>query len=134
MPDHVVLLDLERNVIMANASWVRQMCGPGHPEAAAPADMAGQEDGTVMVRCPDCVSEDGGPTPLDRFLREGGLQSGPVRLLPGGEPCVCSVSPYRAPDGTVIGAVLVLRSDGDGCLTASEGPAVRADMAGRRRV
>ncbi|MDR3044783.1 MAG: PAS domain S-box protein [Desulfovibrio sp.] len=134
MPDHVVLLDLERNVIMANASWVRQMCGAGHPDAAPSADMAGQVEGAVMVRCPECMSEDGGPTPLDRFLREGGHQAGPVRLLPGGEACTCSVSPYRAPEGTVIGAVLVLRHDGEGCLAGSERLAARADMTGRRGV
>lgn len=140
MPDHVVLLDLECNVIMANASWVRQMCGPGYPDAenlanlAHQVDAGGQGDGAVMVRCPDCVAEDGAPTPLDRFLHEGGHQSGPVRLLPGGEPCVCSVSPYRAPDGTVIGAVLVLRRDGERCLAGSDGLAARADMAGHRGV
>uniref|UniRef100_B8DRN5 Putative PAS/PAC sensor protein n=1 Tax=Nitratidesulfovibrio vulgaris (strain DSM 19637 / Miyazaki F) TaxID=883 RepID=B8DRN5_NITV9 len=134
MPDHVVLLDLDRNVIMANASWVRQVCGPGLPDAAGAADAGGAVDGSVMVRCPDCVAEDGGLTPLDRFLREGGHQSGPVRLLPGGDPCVCSVSPYRAPDGTVIGAVLVLRRDGEGCLAGSEGLAARAGMAGHRGV
>ncbi|MBG3878955.1 histidine kinase, partial [Desulfovibrio oxamicus] len=54
--------------------------------------------------------------------------------LPGGEPCMCSVSPYRAPDGAVIGAVLVLRRDGEGCLAGSEGLAARTDVAGHRGV
>ncbi|MEG6506554.1 PAS domain S-box protein [Nitratidesulfovibrio sp. 1201_IL3209] len=136
MPDHVVLLDLDRNVIMANASWVRHVCGPGEAGAASGAtDLPGTADaapGAVVVRCPDCVAEDGGPTPLDRFLREGGHQSGPVRLLPGGEACTCSVSPYRAPDGTVIGAVLVLHRDGEGGFAGSGRLAARAGMADRQ--
>ncbi len=136
MPDHVVLLDLDRNVIMANASWVRHVCGPGEAGAAAGASyLPGTADaapGAVAVRCPDCVAEDGGPAPLDRFLREGGHQSGPVRLLPGGEACTCSVSPYRAPDGTVIGAVLVLHRDGEGGFASAGRPAARVDTADRR--
>ncbi len=137
MPDHVMLLDLDRNVIMANASWVRHACGPGCVQDGAqdasaqsgPADSAGG----VPVRCPECVAEDGVLSPLDRFLREGGHQSGPVRLLPGGESCLCSVSPYRAPDGSVIGALLVLHRDGDRCCPASAHGAAHTGGAGRRR-
>ncbi|HCG03653.1 MAG TPA: histidine kinase [Desulfovibrio sp.] len=158
MPDHVVLLDLERNVIMANASWVRHACGT---HVAAAREVAGGSDGPdapdgpdvpdapgapavpelvddaatggmVAVRCPEFVAEDGGPSPLDRFLAEGGHQSGPVRLLPGGMACSCSVSPYRAPDGTVIGAVLVLHRGGEGGFSGARDSSAPVDAARRR--
>lgn len=147
MPDHVVLLDLERNVIMANAAWVRHACGtsgcatPGFGTSGAGAPVGSDAPqtagdaapgGMVPVHCPEFVARDGGPSPLDRFLVEGGHQSGPVRLLPGGASCTCSVSPYRAPDGTVIGAVLVLHGSGEGGCDEPRATAMPAGAARRR--